>query len=76
MAIPRDLCTSEYYVVFAKLTDSEIDCETKTRLLVRKQVTDKLRLLYAEGIDIYAKIPENVDYFAGRNRKDFAALYQ
>jgi hypothetical protein len=64
MAIPRHLCTSEYYVVFAKLTDNEIDCETKTRLLVRKQTTDKLRVVYAKGIDIYAKIPENVDYFA------------
>ena len=51
MAIPRHLCTSEYYVVFAKLTDSKIDCESKTRLLVRKLTTYKLRILYAEGID-------------------------
>ena len=56
MAIPRHLCTSEYYVVFVKLTDNEIDCETKTRLLVRKQTTDKLRVVYAKGIDIYSTI--------------------
>jgi hypothetical protein len=69
MAIPRNLCISEYYVVFANLTDSEIDCESKTRLLVRKSTTDKLRVLYAKGIDIYAKIPENVNFFAPDERE-------
>jgi hypothetical protein len=69
MAIPRRLCISEYYVVFANLTDSEIDCESKTRLLVRKLTTDKLRVLYAKGIDIYAKIPENVIFFAPDERE-------
>ena len=64
MALPRHLSVSEYYVVFAKLTDSEIACETKTRLWIRKEVTKMLCSLYRQDIDTYFDIPEDLTFFA------------
>jgi hypothetical protein len=64
MALPRHLSVSEYYVVFAKLTDSEIACETKTRLWIRKEVTKMLCSLYRQDIDTYSDIPEDLTFFA------------
>ncbi len=64
MAVPRKIEPSEYYVVFAKLSDSEVACEEKNRLLVRRQVTGLLIPLYRAGIDTYENVPENIGYFA------------
>jgi len=38
-ALPRCVEPKEYFVIFANLNDSEIACQKKTRLLVRKEVT-------------------------------------
>jgi len=64
MAVPREIEPSEYFVVFAKLSDGEVACERKNRLLVRRQVTSLLIPLYRAGIDTYENVPENNDYFA------------
>ena len=70
MAVPREIEPSEYYVVFAKLSDGEVACEQKNRLLVRRQVTGLLTPLYRAGIDIYKNVPENISYFtAGEDER-------
>jgi len=62
LALPRVVEPSEYYVIFANLNDSERACQTKSRLLIRKQVTNLLCPLYRANIDLYQKVPES-DFF-------------
>jgi len=40
--LPREVTPDEYFVVFAKLSDSDVVTAKKNRLLVRRVVTDAL----------------------------------
>jgi len=58
--LPRDLGPEDYFVVFAKLTDSEVVTAKKNRLLVRRVVTDALLKIYRDNIDVYfQKLPSS-----------------
>ena len=57
--LPRPLQDSEYFVVFAKLTDDEAALKKKNRLLVRRKVTDALSSLHRANLEQYRSVPVN-----------------
>ena len=60
-----------YFVVFAKLSDDEIASEHKSKLLVRKIVTDKLLRHYGNNIgDLYESIPYNHSFFGEKGEEE------
>ena len=60
-----------YFVVFAKLSDDEIASEHKSKLLVRKIVTDKLLRHYGNNIgDLYESIPYNDSFFGEKGEEE------
>ena len=61
--VPRNLGTEDYFVVFAKLSDDEIDLQKKNTLLVRREVTDLLTNLYREDIKLYENVRQNDSFF-------------
>jgi len=65
--LPRNVTPDEYFVVFAKLSDSEVVTATKNRLLVRRVVTDALLKIYRDNIDLYSQVPDNNDAIFGDN---------
>jgi hypothetical protein len=76
-SLPREITPNEYYVVFAKLSDSEVVAQKKTRLLVRRQVTDALLQVYQENIHLYKHTPKNETFFdSGQNEKSLDDLFE
>jgi hypothetical protein len=63
LELPREVTPEEYMVVFAKLSDSELQVGRKKRLLVRRHVTDRLLSHYRKNLDDYREIPTNHSYF-------------
>ena len=63
LSLPRVVSPDEYMVVFANLKDSEVEASKKSRLLVRKRVTDQLLEQYSKNISLYRDIPRNKKFF-------------
>ena len=62
LELPREVTPEEYMVVFAKLSDSELQVGQKKRLLVRRHVTDRLLSHYRKNLDDYREKPTNHSY--------------
>jgi len=62
--LPRPLQDSEYFAVFAKLTDDDEAAlkKKKNRLLVRRKVTGALGSLYGANLEQYRSVPVNEDF--------------
>ena len=73
-SLPREFTSQEYFVVFAKLNDDDLAVQKKTRLLVRKSVTDALGEYYRQNISQYRNIPENDTFFGESNERQLDHL--
>lgn len=69
--LPHKPTPEQYFVLFAKLSDDEIASEHKSKLLVRKLVTDKLLRRYGNNIgDLYQNIPYNHSFFGEKGEEE------